>query len=567
MALFAQTSGLAFLFCLSVALLPATQGNGFLGYNPVLELARVRGEVKDMIAEALGNGHVVDNQHLNAINATISPIFDALPKNSNSRISAPGLRHVVHRYFGEALGWVVKGFEPHAANITEAQGGGGKILRSNLPGFAAAVIEKEMSHGGFALKDVVSAIVVVEQLMFNEATDAVDASYRLNQHSPSDMLGRQDMFSMLHSYMILEMLEGNASDARQHFVDRENIQEIYPNFERTALFLEDLTGDFEFRRRFASNPFAADEYCFEDTAHIAEEFTKEFSRWSNHECIDMKEALVEMDKFGTGRVRLADFYRMSEGGAWQFLESAEYLRTLGVLDESSTVLGPQVIIPNYVTGSNNCIASTPFYSACCINECMGLMHQLESQIRAPSASASEVAQAVEHIVSSSMTGPRTLTASLRSKLDEVANVHGGKVPLHGRLLAQWLHYAFPRECPFPHVTGTVSSMSPFQYAAKVGEEALAASPEEMELFLSSEQAKGPLSPEAGLSMWSLQEELIAAPEAEVTSRFRSLARAGALIVMIGSFGLLAVQHLERIRGVVAPNKVESAETFVREYDI
>ena len=36
-------------------------------------------------------------------------------------------------------------------------------------------------------------------------------------------------------------------------------------------------------------------------------------------------------------------------------------------------------------------------------------------------------------------------------MEQVASHHGGKVPLHGRLFAQWLHHAFPRECPYPHV--------------------------------------------------------------------------------------------------------------------
>ena len=29
--------------------------------------------------------------------------------------------------------------------------------------------------------------------------------------------------------------------------------------------------------------------------------------------------------------------------------------------------------------------------------------------------------------------------------------NGGEVPLHGLLFAQWLHYAFPNECPHPRV--------------------------------------------------------------------------------------------------------------------
>ena len=31
--------------------------------------------------------------------------------------------------------------------------------------------------------------------------------------------------------------------------------------------------------------------------------------------------------------------------------------------------------------------------------------------------------------------------------------HGGKVPIHGRLFAQWLHYVFPRDCAFPYKSG------------------------------------------------------------------------------------------------------------------
>ena len=42
-----------------------------------------------------------------------------------------------------------------------------------------------------------------------------------------------------------------------------------------------------------------------------------------------------------------------------------------------------------------------------------------------------------------------IDVSLRSQLSRMASTHGGKVPLHGRFFAQWLHYAFPRECTFP----------------------------------------------------------------------------------------------------------------------
>merc|ERR1719156_386461 len=58
----------------------------------------------------------------------------------------------------------------------------------------------------------------------------------------------------------------------------------------------------------------------------------------------MKASLVEMDKKGTGRVRLSDFYGEALKTDWRFGESEAYLRQLGALDESSRWLGKQVII-------------------------------------------------------------------------------------------------------------------------------------------------------------------------------------------------------------------------------
>merc|ERR1719460_1038482 len=55
--------------------------------------------------------------------------------------------------------------------------------------------------------------------------------------------------------------------------------------------------------------------------------------------------------------------------------------------------------------------------------------------------------------------PPKIEGTLTSQLEQIAKAHGGKVPIHGRLFAQWLHYAFPRECPFPHKSGIAQSLS------------------------------------------------------------------------------------------------------------
>merc|ERR550525_2060884 len=66
--------------------------------------------------------------------------------------------------------------------------------------------------------------------------------------------------------------------------------------------------------------------------------------------------------------------------------------------------------------------------------------------------------------------PPQLKGSLTKQLNQIASTHGGKVPLHGRLFAQWLHYAFPRECPFPHKSDTTTLVAPREFGEYVVKE-------------------------------------------------------------------------------------------------
>merc|ERR1719156_31279 len=97
-----------------------------------------------------------------------------------------------------------------------------------------------------------------------------------------------------------------------------------------------------------------------------------------------------------------------------------------------------------------------------------------------------------------------ISDTLRSRLEQVAAVNQGKVPLHGRLFAQWMHYVFPRDCPFPHVAGTVNPQTPVKYEEVLGQDTTTASDEEVEQFLMSETAQLSPSPDAGAAMWNLK---------------------------------------------------------------
>jgi len=178
----------------------------------------------------------------------------------------------------------------------------------------------------------------------------------------------------------------------------------------------------------------------------------------------LKNTLLRKDTTATGRVLLADFYSYDGIIGQLFTESPAQLRNLGALDETDNSR-PRLVIANYITSQTNCISSSPFYSVCCSNQCYGLMGQLEREIGAPSAPPHRIADVVAQLRSETVDAPRILSDSLLARLEDIAEFNEGLVPLHGRLFAQWMHHAYPRECPFPRTANAERPLSPEEWEA------------------------------------------------------------------------------------------------------
>jgi len=272
--------------------------------------------------------------------------------------------------------------------------------------------------------------------------------------------------------------------------------------------------------------------------------TSSFASFWESECQSMKSALVEMDTHHTGRVPLSKFYGSALDTEWRFGESETYLRELGALDETSA-RGKQVMIANYIQGASNCIVSATHYLVCCVNECEALLGELEVTIGGPVASPRQI---LDIVSTSSSIGEELSPASkgvLSEQLDKIGATHDGLVPLHGRLFAQWLHYAFPRECMFPHKAGTASKLTPMEY----GDEYLAQDDDMKKQALSANVSD--IAVEVGrsdlqwMSQWSEEEELVS----DLAMRgFRApwegrgyAASAAALVLLLGVLGVLRTQ--------------------------
>jgi hypothetical protein len=167
----------------------------------------------------------------------------------------------------------------------------------------------------------------------------------------------------------------------------------------------------------------------------------------------MKHTLGDLDKENHGRVPLGRFYQTDSAGALSgvFTESLDFLRSISAIDDSVPD-SPKVIVANYVysiANSKNLLGEIGFT---CRNDCFDVIAHLERNFSSPSAAPEVILELVAGIVPpSSLTqeplGP--VPAKLREKLYSMADRQGGGCILHSRLFMQWLHYAFPLDCPYP----------------------------------------------------------------------------------------------------------------------
>merc|ERR550525_2167523 len=131
---------------------------------------------------------------------------------------------------------------------------------------------------------------------------------------------------------------------------------------------------------------------------------------------------------------------------------------MGALDESNPG-SLSLVIPNYMSSPSRCMPFSSYFSVCCPDDCESVLEHIEEVVGEPSAEPTRLLDIVSSTPSDTQEAPRNLSATLVTRLDEIAGRHQGRVPLHGRLFMQWLHHAYPRECPYPHVSGTTNPVT------------------------------------------------------------------------------------------------------------
>lgn len=448
----------------------APQNRGFLrngaGTIRTLDASELESSLRESLEGAMGSGTWA--RRASQIERKMSKTFQALPKNEYGRLSPSTVRYIVHNYFQKEHGWLIEGLEPTGtrANVSEVQSA--HIIQNKAPAILEAILEDRQDQRGLSLSDSVAMMAALEHLIFDESIVLLERAYALNEFQPGDPLDETGLHEVLRSYLLLfrQGQSANLYDVNLH----RSIKSRYSTkagWHEIVAYEQDVQHDHDFNNRMTTNPFVTRLYSFEEASQMVINLAEGYGKWQNTDCRDMKEHLMGLDSRGTGRIPLDVFYRSDSGSAFEFTESREYLRDVGALDESLKN-NPSVLIANYLAGPSNCIASNAYYSVCCLSECEHLMNEIEAHVKGPLAMPQQLLSMLSNMSSTTVDAPRTFSKDMTNRLSQISDQNEGTVPIHGRLFGQWLHYAFPFECPLPVNAQSALTPSAWLNGAAIG---------------------------------------------------------------------------------------------------
>jgi len=502
---------------------------------------------KEDVTEVLGVELASNGERLANLERELSQMFAGLPKNSEGRVGHQGVRYALHRYFMHSRGWFIRGLEPGGSGWTPQRLPNGELppafVKEWVPTFLQNTLEEKLGNRGVALHELAAMAAALEDLIHKEVHQRLEMVFGALDVPVAGPIDRSKADDVLMTYFMTFLLGNNVTAKDKHDIEvkRTRFSKRYAGFAEAKGWYEATVAE-----RLGSS---RDAVTFSDVAAVVEDIGAKYHKFNDLECNDLRATLRKMESRRPGRVRLSNFYNMSRFTHWRFIEKEEYLKSLGTLDESTQQ--PSVIIANYVMGRQNCLEATNLYAICCRNACEDLTAHLEEKLAASSAPAAAIAELVAALPSDTVEAPRALSPLLTERLNEIAAHNGGEVPIHGRLFSQWMHHAYPLECPFPHEAGSINPQTVDEWLRDSGSATESTSEEERQRVVEGDvcavnwEGKVECSDEETDLPWSLAEELLTGPEDAVREPVASASATPLLLLLAAALLLLAAAGQRR----------------------
>merc|ERR1719356_1418462 len=171
----------------------------------------------------------------------VRPMFKAMPKDRNNRLSAASVRYLLHRLFVQRHGWLVNGLQNvgdkgNSSSPTE-------IFKSTAGEEVHKVFDDTLSSAGFTLNQVAVFASMLENLVHNDNVERLQVAYRMMGLSPDQVnLPEKKAAEVINAYMMMYVLSlDHGSLETQVFEEAsEAILTIYPTWPDTEVFTTDV---------------------------------------------------------------------------------------------------------------------------------------------------------------------------------------------------------------------------------------------------------------------------------------------------------------------------------------
>jgi len=397
-----------------------------------------------------------------ALEGKLEPMYKALPSNADGLPKAGAVRYMARRYLAAEHGWTVKGLDlfpslnsPNASE--EATLRAAQLLKvpQGLPtedrDALLAMLSPKLERG-FSLREAARLVLAIEQMV---SDSDVKLMRKASQVTRALYEGAAPPFlSILENYAAMYL--GNVD------IEGTSGSGFETSWQTLAKEIDGLKKEFAYD--IVRQPLEkVVQVIAKESAKVARSgparaqqaarlLKSHFQARQEKSCQSFRRALIKRDQRGTGQLPYGPTYGVSMGN-WALLETPEYLNAVGALDSKGfDGKGPAVLIPNYFTSVNSCRQPSQRHSLiCCIDECeTQILSRIEAAVRGPRATPKQIWSAVF----SALKSEKAITSSAKKILGQqlrlmAAHYPDGRLGVHGKALAEWLHRAFPHKCSKP----------------------------------------------------------------------------------------------------------------------
>jgi len=364
----------------------------FLGASPTVapefvSASEVQASLLDEIRTSLGSG--ATDGRLIQMEDAIRSMYTAMPKNEHGKLGHASVRYALRRLFVQRNGWFVNGLGLAGGHRNSSSAVG--ILKERVPAYIQDIVEQRMSGHGLNLHELAVVASTIEHLVHSEAEGRLEAVFEYHGIPLGIRMSNDQALDALETYMMAYILGINLRE-----MPHREIKARLKKMKKGATTYWPGTKEWvhKVHRETSIAKLPHELLDFDGVLRTADKLGEGYGRHNDAECQELKADMLKLEDKGTGRVLVSTFYKAALDGMWQFSESIDYLRDLGALDETRPQQ-PSVIVANYIGGVSNCVASSGFYSVCCLDECEGLLGHLEAKIASSHATTTHVLELVQ----------------------------------------------------------------------------------------------------------------------------------------------------------------------------